>query len=161
MEKPVIIREMQKADIPEVLRLMEAIVVFEGDTDFSLTENDLLKRGFGDRPEFGAIVAQGEKNQLIGIAVHYNIPFMHNHKPSLMLKWLYVDTNHRGKSVGRKLLSGLAQYAMKHGYKKFNWFVLGSNVDAQKFYLSIGANPDNKWIRWTITPDNMVQLFKE
>ena len=109
MEKPVIIREMQKSDIPEVLRLMEAIVVFEGDTDFSLTENDLLKRGFGDRPEFGAIVAQGEKNQLIGIAVHYNIPFMHNQNPSLMLKWLYVDTNYRGKSVGRKLLSGLAQ----------------------------------------------------
>lgn len=31
MEKSVIIREMQKADIPEVLRLMEAIVVFEGE----------------------------------------------------------------------------------------------------------------------------------
>lgn len=158
MEKPIIIREMRKADIPEVLRLMEAVVIFEGDTDFSLTEIDLLNRGFGDRPEFGAIVAEGTQNQLIGIAVHYNIPFMHNHNPSLMLKWLYVDANQRGKNVGRKLLRGLAQYALKYGYNKFNWFVLGTNVDAQRFYQSIGANPDNKWIRWTITPDNMVKM---
>ena len=148
MEKEIVIREMQKQDIPEVLRLMEAIVVFEGDTDFSLTESDLLSRGFSDKPEFGAIVADGGHNQLVGIAVHYNIPFMHNLKPSLMLKWLYVDANQRGKNIGKRLLKGLAQYALNNGYKKFNWFVLGNNIDAQKFYQGIGAKPDDKWIRW-------------
>ncbi len=48
------IREMVKSDIPELLRLMEAIVVFEGDNDFGLSEKDLLERGFGKKPEFGA-----------------------------------------------------------------------------------------------------------
>ncbi|WP_149524268.1 GNAT family N-acetyltransferase [Sphingobacterium hotanense] len=158
MENEIIIREMKKQDIPELLRLMEAIVLFEGDTDFSLSESDLLSRGFGKNPQFGAIVADAGNNKLVGIAVHYIIPFMHNLKPSLMLKWLYVDANQRGKNIGKRLLKGLAQYALNNGYKKFNWFVLGNNVDAQKFYSSIGAKPDDKWIRWTITPEKMAVL---
>lgn len=40
---------------------MEAIVVFEGDNDFRRTVSDLLNRGFGDRPEFGPIVADTTK----------------------------------------------------------------------------------------------------
>lgn len=158
MENEIIIREMKKQDIPELLRLMEAIVLFEGDTDFSLSENDLLSMGFGNNIQFGAIVADAGNNKLVGIAVYYIIPFMHNLKPSLMLKWLYVDANHRGKSIGKNLLKNLAKYALNNGYIKFNWFVLSNNVDAQKFYSSIGAKPDDKWIRWTITPKKMALL---
>lgn len=149
---------MKVQDIPELLRLMEAIVLFEGDTDFNLSRSDLLSRGFGKNPQFGAIVADAGNNRLVGIAVHYIIPFMHNLKPSLMLKWLYVDSNQRGKNIGKRLLKGLAHYALNNGYKKFNWFVLGNNVEAQKFYSSIGAKPDDKWIRWTIAPEKMAVL---
>lgn len=97
MENEIIIREMKEQDIPELLRLMEAIVLFEGDTDFSLSESDLLSRGFSANPQFGAIVADAGNGKLVGIAVHYIIPFMHNLKPSLMLKWLYVDAKKREK----------------------------------------------------------------
>lgn len=152
---------MKVQDIPEVLRLMKAIVFFEGDTDFSLSESDLLSRGYGKNPQFGAIVADAGNDKLAGIAVHYIIPFMHNLQPSLMLKWLYVDTNQRGKNIGRRLLKGLAQYALNNGYKKFNWLVLGNNVDAQKFYSCMGAKPDDKWIRWTITPEKMKVLAEQ
>ncbi|MGV0977376.1 GNAT family N-acetyltransferase [Empedobacter tilapiae] len=161
MENEIQIREMKEQDIPELLRLMEAIVVYEGDTDFSLSENDLLSRGFGTNPQFGAIVAETGNSKLVGIAVYYTIPFMHNLKPSLMLKWLYVDTNQRGKNIGKRLLKGLAQYALNNGYKKFNWLVLANNINAQKFYKSLGSKPDDKWIRWTITPEKMEALAKQ
>ena len=161
MENEIIIREMKEQDIPELLRLMEAIVIFEGDTDFNLTESELLNRGFSKNPQFGAIVADAGNNKLIGIAVHYNIPFMHNLKPSLMLKWLYVDANQRGKNIGKRLLKGLAQYALNNGYKKFNWLVLSNNRDAQKFYDRLGGNQDEKWIRWTITPKKMKYLAEQ
>lgn len=81
--------------------------MFEGDTDFGLSESDLLSRGFGANPQFGVIVADEGNNKLVGIAVHYNIPFMQLVKPSLMLKWLYVDANQRGKNIGRRLLKVL------------------------------------------------------
>ena len=161
MENEIIIREMKEQDIPEILRLMEAIVLFEGDTDFKLTESDLLNRGFCKNPQFGAIVADAGNNKLVGIAVHYNIPFMHNLKPSLMLKWLYVDANQRRKNIGKKLLKDLAKYALSNGFKKFNWLVLSNNIDAQKFYSSLGANKDEKWIRWTITLEKMEVLANQ
>lgn len=161
MGNKVIIREMKEQDIPELLRLMEAIVLFEGDTDFSLSESDLLSRGFGANPQFGAIVADAGNGKLVGIAVHYTVPFMHNLKPSLMLKWLYVDINQRGKNIGKRLLKGLAQYALNNGYKKFNWLVLANNINAQKFYQSLGAKPDDKWIRWTITPEKTAVLAEQ
>src|SRR5690606_1334624 len=119
MGNKVIIREMKEQDIPELLRLMEASVLFEGDTDFSLSESDLLSRGFGAKPQFGATVADAGNGKLVGIAVHDTVPFMHNLKRSLILKWLYVDINQTGKNISKRMLKRLAQYALYNGYKKF------------------------------------------
>ena len=51
------IRPMNESDVPELLRLMRAIVGFERGQNFSFDEAELLRRGFGKRPEFGAYVA--------------------------------------------------------------------------------------------------------
>lgn len=67
----------------------------------------------------------------------------------------------RGKNIGRRLLKDLAQYALNNGYKKFNWLVLGNNIDAQKFYSSLGGKQDDKWIRWTIPPEKMAVLVDQ
>jgi hypothetical protein len=47
---------MDESDVPELLRLMRAIVSFECGQDFNLNEAKLLRRGFGERPESGAYV---------------------------------------------------------------------------------------------------------
>src|SRR5580698_5999109 len=93
------IRAMTESDVPELVRLMRAIVSFERGENFSLDEAELLRRGFGARPEFGAYVAEAGPRSLAGMAVHYEIPFMHTLKPLLMLKWLYVDPEYRGGRV--------------------------------------------------------------
>jgi hypothetical protein len=82
---------MNESDVPELLRLMRAIVGFERGQNFSFDEAELLRRGFGKRPEFGAYVADADAGtgtgSLAGMAVHYEIPFMHTLQPLLMLKW--------------------------------------------------------------------------
>ena len=83
----VTIRPMNESDVPELLRLMRAIVSFERCQNFSLDEAELLRRGFGERPEFGAYVADAGTGSLAGMAVHYEIPFMHTLQQLLMLKW--------------------------------------------------------------------------
>ncbi len=85
------IRSLMRTDLPELLRLMEGIVTYERGTRFRLTEGELLRRGFSDRPEFGAFVADRGDGRLGGMAVHYEIPFMHTLQPLLMMKWLFVD----------------------------------------------------------------------
>ena len=65
---------MNERDVPELLRLMRAIVSFERGQDFSLNEAELLRRGFGERPEVGAYVADVGPGSLAGMAVHHEIP---------------------------------------------------------------------------------------
>ncbi|WP_407151025.1 hypothetical protein [Bradyrhizobium sp. ORS 86] len=77
---------MVESDVPELLRLMHAIVSFERGQNFALSEAELLRRGFGERPEFGAYVADVGPGALAGMAVHYEIPFMHTLQPLLMMK---------------------------------------------------------------------------
>jgi GNAT superfamily N-acetyltransferase len=158
MEKParsqprtstaVTIRPMNEGDVPELLRLMHAIVSFERGQDFRLDEAELYRRGFGERPEFGAYVADAGPGTLAGMAVHYEIPFMHTLRPLLMLKWLYVDPEWRDGRVGQRLMQQMALHARATGHERFCWFVLNDNVPAQSFYRGLGATEDPEWRRW-------------
>jgi hypothetical protein len=56
---------------------MRTIVSFERGQNFSFDEVELLRRGFGKRPEFRAYVADAGTGSLAEMAVHYEIPFMH------------------------------------------------------------------------------------
>jgi len=141
---------MQQADTAELLRLMQGIVTYEMGTEFSLTEADLERWGFGPQPLFGAFVAELSPGVLAGMAVHYVIPFMHNARPLLMLKWLYVDPQTRGSGVGRLLMRAMARHAQAQGHKSFCWFLLKDNRPAQDFYRSLGAQPDASWDYWNI-----------
>jgi ribosomal protein S18 acetylase RimI-like enzyme len=147
------IRPMNERDVPELLRFMRAIVSFERGQNFSLDKAELLRRGFGKRPEFGAYVADAGTGSLAGMAVHYEIPFMHTLQPLLMLKWLYVDPECRGGRVGQRLMRQMAVHARATGHERFCWFVLNDNVLAQSFYHGLGATEDPQWRRW-IMPAN-------
>lgn len=146
----VTIRPMQEADVPELLRLMRAIVSFERGQDYRLNEAELVRRGFGVRPEFGAYVADIGDGALAGMAVHYEIPFMHTLRPLLMLKWLYVAPGYRGGRVGQRLMREVAMHARATGHETFCWFVLNDNRPAQSFYRSLGATEDPEWRRWVM-----------
>lgn len=152
------IRSMAREDIRELLRLMEGIVSYERGTEFRLTEAELLRRGFADRAEFGAFVADRGDGQLCGMAVHYEISFMHTLEPLLMMKWLFVDADVRGQGVGRRLMQRMARHAIDTGHKKLCWFVLKDNGPAQAFYRELGATPDPDWDRWMLGMDGIVSV---
>ena len=155
------IRPMARSDVPELLRLMEGIVSYERGTGFRLTEAELMRRGFGERPEFGAFVADRGDGRLGGMAVHYEIPFMHTLQPLLMMKWLFVDSDLRSAGVGRLLIRRMAHHARETGHDKVCWFVLKDNARAQAFYRGIGATPDPEWDRWMLGSDAISSLSKE
>jgi ribosomal protein S18 acetylase RimI-like enzyme len=159
-DRAIIIRPMALADVPELLRLMRAIVEFERGRDFRLNEPELLHRGFGERPEFGALVADGGNGRLTGMAVHYEIPFMHTLQPLLMLKWLYVDPQYRGDRIGLRLMRELALHAEATGHDRFCWFVLNDNLRAQGFYRKLGAITDMEWRRWVLPPSALSLLAR-
>lgn len=155
---PADIRSMRPADAPELLRLTHALVGFAFGAGVTFDEAEVLKRGFGPNPDFGAFVADAGDGALVGMAVFYEMPFMHLLRPILVLKWLYVDPSHRGSRVGRQLMQRLARHALATGHSTFRWSVLHDDAPAQAFYSRLGAMPEPDWQRWVLPADALKRL---
>jgi GNAT superfamily N-acetyltransferase len=154
MQKAAIaIRPFERRDVDAMLVLMRALAVFEGyDDKFRVTRADIIEHGLGPSPRFGVFVAQVE-GEIVGIAVHYLIPWTYDLKPVVVLKELYVTEAARGMAVGQALMEQLREYAESIGASAVKWTVLRSNMPAKAFYDARGAKPDDIWEMWQLKTD--------
>ena len=60
-------------------------------------------------------------------------------------------TEHRGKGIGRALLSRLARIATERGCGRLEWAVLDWNQPSIDFYKSLGAVPKDEWTIFRLT----------
>ncbi|QKD01394.1 GNAT family N-acetyltransferase [Mesorhizobium loti] len=147
------VRPFERRDVGAVLVLMRALAVFEGyDDKFRVTEADLITHGLGPSPRFVVFVAE-RKDVIVGIAVHYIIPWTYDLKPVVWLKELYVAEAARGMSVGHLLVERLRRYAADIGASAIKWTVLKSNMPAKAFYRSLDGRADDIWELWQMTID--------
>ncbi len=58
-----------------------------------------------------------------------------------------------GFGAGKALLKTIAQYAVQRQCGRLEWSVLDWNQPAIDFYLSIGAQPQDEWVRYRLTGD--------
>ncbi|OOO19700.1 GNAT family N-acetyltransferase [Agrobacterium pusense] len=127
---------------------MRQLAEFEGyAAALHVTENDLVRHGFGERPSFGAFVAQLD-DALVGLAVHYEIPWPFDMRPVVVLKELFVVEAARGSGVGASLFDRVAEHASARGASILRWTALPDNHDAKKFYTSRGGRLDKNWETW-------------
>ncbi|OXS19519.1 GNAT family N-acetyltransferase [Pseudomonas rhodesiae] len=71
----------------------------------------------------------------------------------LYLEDLYINPEQRGGGAGKKLLRHLAKIAFDNGCGRFEWSVLDWNKPAIAFYKSIGAQPQEEWVRYRMEGD--------
>jgi GNAT superfamily N-acetyltransferase len=144
------VRPFSRKDAAALLELMQMLAAFESYLDdFQVAAEDLIVHGLGNAPRFGAFVAEAEDSgHLVGMAVHYPIPWTYDMKPTLVLKELYVVEAWRGTGVGRALLKAVLGHAATLGASRLKWTVLAGNERARQFYRSIGGRPDVKWEPW-------------
>jgi ribosomal protein S18 acetylase RimI-like enzyme len=57
----------------------------------------------------------------------------------MYLEDLYVEAAWRRRGIARALVLGLANIAVEHDCRRFQWLVLRSNQAAIAFYVSLGA----------------------
>jgi GNAT superfamily N-acetyltransferase len=152
-------------DIPEVLRLMTALAVFEKyDDRFAVTEDVLRERGFGrPDPEFVALVA-GDRvpgGHLDGLLVYYVIPFTLTTRPTLFIKELVVDDSARGTGVGRTLMAAASREAVALDCGMVKWQVTDWNEPGKRFYEALGARPDPTWVDYSLDEAAVNDLARE
>jgi GNAT superfamily N-acetyltransferase len=73
----------------------------------------------------------------------------------LYLEDLYINPEQRGGGAGKKLLRHLAKIAFDNGCARFEWSVLDWNEPAIALYKSIGAQPQEEWVRYRMEGDSL------
>lgn len=94
----------------------------------------------------------------IGFAVYFLSYSTWLGRKGLYLEDLYVSQQHRGVGAGKALLRHLANIAVDTGCGRLEWSVLDWNQPAIDFYLSIGAEPQDEWVRYRMEGANLTDF---
>ncbi len=138
------IRPAREGDMPEVLRLVQELAVYEKEEDaVEVSLDDLIQHGFGDKRLFHCFVGDAE-GEIVGMALIY--PRYSTWKgPVIHLEDLIVTERMRGSGLGSALLAEVVKYGNQLGVKRICWEVLDWNEPAIAFYESKGANVMRDW----------------
>ena len=157
------IRPATPADIPDILRLVHDLAVYEKEPDaVEATEEDFAAALFpkGRRPEgrgasdegggatafcHVAEAGEGKDRRVVGIALWYLTFSTWTGRSGIHLEDLFVEPRHRGSGLGKALLTTLAEECRERGYRRLEWSVLRWNAPSIAFYESLGAQPQTEW----------------
>lgn len=141
------VREATKADLPDILRLVHALALYEREPDaVEATEDDVAAVMFPDdgHPNTYGLVAEVGR-EIIGIAIWFHSFSTWTGKNGIWLEDLFVDPDHRGGGAGKALLGRLAQVCQEWGLTRLEWCVLKWNEPSIGFYHSLGATAQDEW----------------
>lgn len=138
------VREATKADMPEVLGLIQQLAEYENEPDaVEITPDDLIRDGFGAYPLFKCYV--GEVDGVIkGMALFY-FRYSTWKGKTVHLEDLVVDQNYRGIGLGTALFKKVMKYGKSQQVRRIEWAVLDWNEPAIKFYEKTGATLLKDW----------------
>ena len=144
------IRFAQKEDMSSALHLIQELADFENEPDaVVVTEDDLIRDGFGPNSIFHCLVAEDE-GKVVGMALFY--PRYSTWKgPTFHLEDLIVTQSQRGKGFGKDLYTAFIAFAAENKLKELNgWFWIGIPTqwifikEAEQMFWMIG-----KQFKWT------------
>jgi GNAT superfamily N-acetyltransferase len=153
-----VIREATPADVPTILELIRELAVYEREPDaVEATEPLVHEALFGPSPAASCHIAELD-GEVVGFALWYVTFSTWKGLAGLWLEDLFVRPAARGHGIGKALLQTLAGVCVERGYARFEWWVLDWNVDAQGFYRSLGARPEDDWTVWRVDGDALTTL---
>lgn len=135
-------------DVAPLLAMIRALADYERlGHQVVATEAALTRWLFGDRPAAEALIAweSVQKQEALGFAVFFPTFSTFLASPGLWLEDLFVYPGHRGRGIGRRLLSEVAAIARARGCTRLGWSVLDWNQPAIRFYEGMGATLLPDW----------------
>lgn len=98
--------------------------------------------------------------QAVGFAIYFYSYSTWLGRKGMYLEDLYISPEHRGSGAGKKMLRHLAGIACETGCGRLEWSVLDWNEPAIQFYLSLGASPQDEWIRYRLAGDTLTAFAR-
>lgn len=154
----VTIRPCVEGDAESLVNLVRELAVYERLEQFArATADDFRRHLFGPTPVAEAIVAEAD-GQAVGFALFFMTFSTFRGQPGIYLEDLFVQPDHRGRGVGKRLLAAVASRAVERGCGRLNWSVLDWNEPSIGFYLSLGARPLDDWTVFRLDDEALARL---
>lgn len=152
------IRKATSDDLSLIARFIRDLADYEKlSHEVTFDETRLKDELFGDAPVAFVWVAEWE-HKPVGFALcFYNFSTFLG-KRGIYLEDLYVDPDHRGKSIGKALLKKIAKQAVEEDCGRVEWQVLDWNKPSIDFYDSLCAKQKTEWLTYQLTGDALISL---
>jgi len=137
------IRPARVSDVPALNTLIHEFAAFER-LPVTVSEADLLRDGFGDRPRFRVLMAEWD-GQPAGYAFFFDYYSTFEGRAGIFLEDIYIRKQFRGKKIGNALLARVAAIAQEENCFGVRWQVLDWNTPAIEFYRKLGAEFLDEW----------------
>ncbi|MTI30523.1 GNAT family N-acetyltransferase [Xanthovirga aplysinae] len=148
------IRKGKKEDLPQVLKLIHELAVFEkAPNEVENNVEKMLEDGFGEKPVFEFFVAETD-TQIIGTAIYY-YSYSTWKGRCLYLEDLVVSESFKRQGIGKLLFNQLISQAKKEKVARLSWQVLDWNEPAINFYKKLNADLDSEWINCKLTREQL------
>jgi GNAT superfamily N-acetyltransferase len=159
------LRPATPADVPQILQFIRDLATYEREPDaVHATEADLLRDGFGSVKRFDCIMAELDENGATtpaGFALYFHNYSTWRGHAGIHIEDLYVSLEHRGKGIGKALLTRVAAIAAAEGCSRLQWDVLEWNTPAIGFYEQMGAKMLMDWRTMRVTGEALPALAKQ
>jgi GNAT superfamily N-acetyltransferase len=152
-----IIRQTEEKDAALLLDFIRRLADYEKRLHEVTAAEEDIRSAIFDRKVAEAIIAE-YKGRPVGFAI-----FFHNFstflgKPGIYIEDLFVCPEFRGKGLGKRLFSYIAQLAVSRNCGRVEWTVLTWNEPAINFYKKIGAVPKNEWMLYKLSGKALDEL---
>ena len=153
-----LIRWATEADAALIVHFIRQLAIFEKEPveHVRITEADVRRDGFGDRPRFEVLIAEVD-HKPVGFALFFPNYSTWEGKSGLYIEDIFVDESMRGTGVGRKLIAAVAKIAHSRRCARIDLAVLHWNP-ARGFYHRLGFRHAEPWQIFRLDDDHFEAL---
>ncbi|MEU5278584.1 GNAT family N-acetyltransferase [Streptomyces asoensis] len=141
------IRAATVDDVAEIRSMIRELAAYERSADQARASAEQLREAlFGEHPAAYALLAEDDgTGAALGFALWFPRFSTWTGTRGMHLEDLYVRPGARGAGHGKALLAALAAICERHGYERFEWWVLAWNEPTIGFYRSLGVELLDEW----------------
>jgi GNAT superfamily N-acetyltransferase len=146
-------------DIALLRAMIRELAEYEHELDqVTITEDDLRRDGFADKPLFRALIAEWGQEPA-GYALFFDYYSTWTGR-GLYLEDLFIREKFRRHGIGTALLARVARIAVDRHCGAMHWEVLNWNTRAIEIYKALGAEFPDQWRRVLLLGDALEKLAK-
>lgn len=154
----IIIQEGKPADLPRVLALIHELAAYVGHAmEVDNTVEQMETDGFGANPIYGLFVARRGAD-VIGAAIYYYRYSTWKGK-RLYLEDLVVQSDERGKGVGKLLFETTLKKSLTENCSGMMWQVVKDNHRAIHFYNKYDTKYDKDFMNCSLESEQIRVLL--